>query len=88
MHQVWHVLLDEEFLDAYKHGVVLKCADDVFRRVYPRILTYSADHPEKYYFLFKAHTHSNNHLLIGCFWPPYLREDAAFAPAVSLKRQV
>ena len=48
MHQVWRVLLDDEFLEAYRHGIVLKCADGILRRVYPRILTYSADYPEKY----------------------------------------
>jgi hypothetical protein len=47
MHEVWRVLLDDEFLEAYKHGIVLKCADGILRRVYPRIFTYSADYPEK-----------------------------------------
>ncbi|KAJ3538377.1 hypothetical protein NMY22_g5192 [Coprinellus aureogranulatus] len=43
----WAVLLDEEFAHAYKHGLVVKCADGVKRRFYPRILTYAADYPEK-----------------------------------------
>ncbi|KAI0070582.1 hypothetical protein K474DRAFT_1608428 [Panus rudis PR-1116 ss-1] len=47
MHAVWRHLLDEEFLKAYKHGIVIKCADGIVRRVYPRIFTYSADYPEK-----------------------------------------
>lgn len=47
IHEVWRVLLDDEFLEAYKHGIVLKCADGILRRVYPRIFTYSADYPEK-----------------------------------------
>lgn len=47
MHAVWKILLDEEFLHAYEHGIVLKCADGIFRRLYPRIFTYSADYPEK-----------------------------------------
>jgi hypothetical protein len=42
------VLLDEEFLYAYEHGIVIKCCDGVTRRFYPRIFTYSADYPEKY----------------------------------------
>ena len=46
-HAVWRILLDDEFLEAYKHGIVIQCADGVFRRVYPRIFTYSADYPEK-----------------------------------------
>jgi hypothetical protein len=47
MHQVWSLLLDDEFIQAYQHGMVLKCADGIFRRIYPRIFTYSADYPEK-----------------------------------------
>ena len=47
MHAVWDILLDDEFLHAYEHGIVLQCADGLFRRLYPRIFTYSADYPEK-----------------------------------------
>ena len=47
MHQVWRLLLDDEFMAAYKHGIVLRCPDGISRRVYPRIFTYSADYPEK-----------------------------------------
>ncbi|KDQ32506.1 hypothetical protein PLEOSDRAFT_1012017, partial [Pleurotus ostreatus PC15] len=46
-HAVWKHLLNDEFLAAYKHGIVIKCVDGVERRVYPRIFTYSADYPEK-----------------------------------------
>jgi hypothetical protein len=47
MHQVWCHLLSDEFVDAYQHGLVIKCFDGVLRRVYPRIFTYAADYPEK-----------------------------------------
>ncbi|KAL1700677.1 hypothetical protein EV121DRAFT_294941 [Schizophyllum commune] len=47
MHAVWKVILDAEFLHAYKNGMVILCSDGVERRVYPRIFTYSADYPEK-----------------------------------------
>ena len=47
MHAVWRVLLDEEFMEAYKNGIIVKCFDSVVRWVYPRIFTYSADYPEK-----------------------------------------
>lgn len=47
LHQVWRLMLDEEFLHAYKHGIVLQCTDGIIRRIYPRIFTYSADYPEK-----------------------------------------
>ena len=47
-HKIWELLLDPELLDAYEHGIVLKCADGVVRRIFPRFFTYSADYPEKY----------------------------------------
>jgi hypothetical protein len=47
-HGCWDTLLDRDFLLAYRHGIVLKCADGVFRRIFPRLFTYSADYPEKY----------------------------------------
>ncbi|KAJ3963332.1 hypothetical protein EV361DRAFT_222660 [Lentinula raphanica] len=47
MHAVWRFLLDDEFLDAWKYGIVIRCHDGVSRRFYPRIFTYSADYPEK-----------------------------------------
>ncbi|CUA68632.1 Patatin-like phospholipase domain-containing protein 7 [Rhizoctonia solani] len=46
-HACWRILLDDEFLEAYRHGIPLRCADGVERRLYPRIFTYSADYPEK-----------------------------------------
>lgn len=45
---VWSLLLDEAFIMAHKHGIVIKCADGRRRRVYLRLFTYSADYPEKY----------------------------------------
>ncbi|KAF7424881.1 hypothetical protein PC9H_010192 [Pleurotus ostreatus] len=47
MHAVWHHILDEDFKQAYEHGIVVLCPDGVHRRFYPRIFTYSADYPEK-----------------------------------------
>jgi hypothetical protein len=48
MHAQWEILLDDEFLEAYQHGIVIRCCDRITRRFYPRLLTYSADYPEKY----------------------------------------
>ena len=48
IHGVWKILLDNEFLDAYRNGIVVKCFDGKLRRLFPRIFTYSADYPEKY----------------------------------------
>jgi hypothetical protein len=50
MHEVWGALLDEEFIDAWNNGIVIECADGITRCVFPRIITYSADYPEKYVF--------------------------------------
>ncbi|GLB45992.1 hypothetical protein LshimejAT787_5000020 [Lyophyllum shimeji] len=47
MHAIWLLLLDEDFMHAYVHGIVIKCADGVTRRLFPRFFTYSADYPEK-----------------------------------------
>ena len=46
-HEQWKILLDDEFIEAYQHGIVILCCDGVKRRFYPRIFTYSADYPEK-----------------------------------------
>lgn len=45
------MLLDDEFLKAYEHGVVIDCCDGKKRRFYLRIFAYSADYPEKYIIL-------------------------------------
>ena len=47
MHAVWTKILDDDFLHAYKYGIVIKCVDGIERRIYPRFFTYSADYPEK-----------------------------------------
>ncbi|EGO29002.1 hypothetical protein SERLADRAFT_433018 [Serpula lacrymans var. lacrymans S7.9] len=47
IHEVWRLLLDSNFMHPYKHGIIIKCFDGIFRRFYPQILTYSADYPEK-----------------------------------------
>jgi len=46
--KVWELLLDDDFMQAYEHGIVITCADGVTRRIFPRFFTYSADYPEKY----------------------------------------
>lgn len=47
LHAIWNILIDDEFLWAYEHGIVIDCGDGIKRRIYPRIFTYSADYPEK-----------------------------------------
>jgi hypothetical protein len=46
-HEQWKVILDDDFIEAWKHGIVILCCDGIKRRFYPRIFTYSADYPEK-----------------------------------------
>ncbi|EPQ53855.1 hypothetical protein GLOTRDRAFT_44791 [Gloeophyllum trabeum ATCC 11539] len=43
----WKTLLDDEFMEAYEHGIVITCVDGIERRIFPRIFVYSADYPEK-----------------------------------------
>ncbi|KAI0362987.1 hypothetical protein BV20DRAFT_959211, partial [Pilatotrama ljubarskyi] len=47
MQRIWLLLLDNDFMDAYRHGILIVCSDGVTRRIFPRIVTYSADYPEK-----------------------------------------
>ena len=47
-HAIWKIILDDEFVEAYKNGIVIKCHDGVLHCVFPWIFTYSADYPEKY----------------------------------------
>ena len=48
MQGVWELMLDDEFVEAYHHGMVVTFADGIPRLGVPRIFTYSADYPEKY----------------------------------------
>jgi len=50
-HEQWNILLDDEFLEAYEHEIVITCCDGITWRFYPRIFTYLADYPEKYVYL-------------------------------------
>ena len=47
MQQIWSLLLDNAFINAYTHGIVITCGDNVKRRIFPRFFTYAADYPEK-----------------------------------------
>ena len=46
-HAQWMIILDNEFLESYEHGIVITCCDGIQRRFYPCIFTYSADYKEK-----------------------------------------
>ncbi|THU78624.1 hypothetical protein K435DRAFT_699735 [Dendrothele bispora CBS 962.96] len=47
MQAIWALILDPEFMEAYEHGILVKCGDGIIRRLFPRFFTYSADYPEK-----------------------------------------
>ncbi|KAI0315118.1 hypothetical protein OF83DRAFT_1293481 [Amylostereum chailletii] len=47
MHGVWTVLLDDDLMHAYEHGILVHCGDGILRRLFPRFFTYTADYPEK-----------------------------------------
>ena len=45
--QIWLLLLDKRFMDAYRNGIVVLCGDGIMRRLFLRIFMYTADYPEK-----------------------------------------
>nr|GAT45954.1 predicted protein [Mycena chlorophos] len=48
IHAVWSQLLfTADFIHAYLHGIEITCWDKILRLIFPRLLTYSADYPEK-----------------------------------------
>jgi hypothetical protein len=57
MQAVWLLLMDDEFMHAYLHGIELEFFEDDSYIFFPRILTDSNDYPEKYVF---------NSLAISC----------------------
>lgn len=47
IHAVYELILNSKFVNAYKEGLVITCYDGIKRRLFPRLLTYSGDYPEK-----------------------------------------
>lgn len=47
MHAVWNLLIDDEFIECSTNGLAVRCSDGVERVFFIRIITYSADYPEK-----------------------------------------
>ncbi|KAF8883752.1 hypothetical protein CPB84DRAFT_1686207 [Gymnopilus junonius] len=45
--KVWELLLDDKFMRAYQHGIIIRCADIIVCRFFPCFFTYSVDYPEK-----------------------------------------
>ncbi|KIJ62074.1 hypothetical protein HYDPIDRAFT_30625 [Hydnomerulius pinastri MD-312] len=45
-HAQWQEVLDDDFVQAYEHGMALTCCDGIQWRLFSRIFIYSADYPE------------------------------------------
>ena len=80
MQAVWHVLLDDDFISAYKTGITVTCPDGVTRGMFPWVMTYSADYPEKYACVLSrsdTHRHTPGFSLLDCVtWAPVHVHDA------------
>lgn len=46
-HAIWLLLMDDDFMHAYMHGLLFQLVDGIARLFFPRFFTYSADYPEK-----------------------------------------
>ncbi|KAF7326218.1 hypothetical protein MKEN_00474500 [Mycena kentingensis (nom. inval.)] len=46
-HAVWELILDDEFVEAFRHGFPEDCWDKIRRRFFPRFSIYSTDYMEK-----------------------------------------
>ena len=45
---LWNLILSApDFVQAYQFGMIVKFANQIFRRVFPRFFVYMADYPEK-----------------------------------------
>lgn len=50
-HAVWKILLDKEYVETHKNGIVVQCHDSIYCYMFPYIFSYSADYREKYSFV-------------------------------------
>ena len=47
MQAVWSILMDTAFVEGCKSGMIIRCSDGIEWVCFLRIMTYSADYPEK-----------------------------------------
>ena len=47
MQAVWSILMDAAFVEGCTDGMTIRCSDGIERVFFLRIMTYSADYPEK-----------------------------------------
>jgi len=79
MQKVWDILLDDDFMMGYEHGFVVTCHDNIARRFYPRIFTYSADYPEKYVVFTAREVDIFYNIFSGCLLQPFVGMVAVLA---------
>jgi hypothetical protein len=47
IHTIWLLLMDDDFVKAYKDGLVCEFVDGISRRAFIRFILHAADYPEK-----------------------------------------
>jgi hypothetical protein len=82
MHCVWAFLLNKDFQHAYKYGIVVQGQDQIERCIYPQIVTYSTDYPEKFVLNFSLQLVPLLTSLVGYCWPLSVIRAFARAPIV------
>lgn len=67
-HTIWKLLLNACFIDAYKHGIVIKFYNDIGCCIFPKFFTYAADYPEKWVLCSKFLTNlmQKSRILLAC----------------------
>ncbi|KAH7919772.1 hypothetical protein BV22DRAFT_1022403, partial [Leucogyrophana mollusca] len=45
-HTIWKLLLNKDFMEVYRHDIVIWCGDGVIWPVFPHFFSYSAHYPE------------------------------------------
>ncbi len=48
MQGTWLLILDDKFVEAYEHGILVECGDGITRREFIRFFTYTTDYVERY----------------------------------------
>ena len=48
VHAIWCLLINKDFICAYKFGIITLCADGIKRCLFLQFFTYLVDYPEKY----------------------------------------
>jgi hypothetical protein len=78
------ILLNEEFVNACREGLLICCSDGVVRRIFLRLMSYSADYPERY-----SCAHITELVTDLCFQgPPCNREEPWEGPMPRLRGKV